>query len=40
MRPESPSPDVAYPWRAIYALVAGALVLEIAAFALLGWIYL
>jgi hypothetical protein len=28
-----------HPWNVIYLLVAGALVLEIAAFALIGWIY-
>jgi hypothetical protein len=39
MLDRAPSPEPAYPWKAIYVLVAGALVLEIATFALIGWIY-
>jgi len=39
MLPKSPSPELAYNWKAIYVLVAGTLVIEIATFALLGWIY-
>jgi hypothetical protein len=39
MPPKSPSPAIAYHWKAIYVLVAGTLAIEIATFALLGWIY-
>jgi hypothetical protein len=39
MPDKTPSFEPAYHWKAIYILVGGALALEIAAFALLGWIY-
>jgi hypothetical protein len=39
MPDKPPSLEPAYRWNGIYVLVAGALALEIATFALLGWIY-
>jgi hypothetical protein len=39
MPDRTPSPEPAFNWKAIYVVVAGALALEIVAFALIGWIY-
>jgi hypothetical protein len=39
MPDEAPGPAPLLNWTALYLIVAGALVLEIAAFALLHWIY-
>jgi hypothetical protein len=39
MSDRPPPFEPTYPWKALYILVGGALALEIAAFALLGWVY-
>jgi hypothetical protein len=39
MPDKSKGREADHPWNVIYLLVAGALVLEITAFAILGWIY-
>lgn len=39
MSDKAPNSEPAYRWNVLYILVGGALALEIAAFALLGWIY-